>query len=231
MYSDSPSLAYHSSDPRWSIVYLECGRHRSYRRWKDNPRVKKKKIYIYTHTHIPIRKAKAVLESTSTTKCHLYIFFFKAMTLPCIWNTDTYVVTLTDPGKRAWFHGEKMHRDTNTANWRWTQRCPVTLIKSWLLHLHLQKTQILAKNITALLILLLVYTLVLVIVTYPLQCLILSWKKLYHGEKCSSYYCLETLTIKMELKKMELNQFLKVENTPGWGIEKLNCRDVSFLPN
>ena len=31
--------------------------------------------------------------------------------------------------------------------------------------------------------------------------------------------------------KMELNQFLKVENTPGWGIEKLNCKDVSFLPN
>lgn len=37
---------------------------------------------------------------------------------------------------------KKVHRDTNTANRRWTQRCFVTLIKSWLLHLHLQKTQI-----------------------------------------------------------------------------------------
>lgn len=43
MYSDFPGFAYHSSDPRWSRVCLEYGRHRSYTQWKGNPRVKKKK--------------------------------------------------------------------------------------------------------------------------------------------------------------------------------------------
>ena len=131
VHSDMPSIPYHSSDPRWSRVYLEYGRHKSYRQWKDNPRVKKK-----IHKKSKSCSGKHIYYQTPSTH-----FFFQSILLPCAWNTDPNVVALTDTVKWVWFH-DKIHADTILLTGADELKGPVTLMQSWLFYLYLlQKTK------------------------------------------------------------------------------------------
>lgn len=92
-------------------------------------------------------KKKIHKKSKSCSGKHIYYqtpsthFFFQSILLPCAWNTDPYVVALTDTVKWVWFH-DKIHADTILLTGADELKGPVTLMQSWLFYLYLlQKTK------------------------------------------------------------------------------------------
>lgn len=118
-----PWSAHRSSDPGWNRVYLEYGRHRSYRQWKGSPRVRKQKINK---------------ESKSWPWKHTYyktpsIDFFHPCQRPAHW-VQTPAWQLQQPKRKGSGYVITCRHHITTGT-RWTQRSSPCQIQTFYLYL------------------------------------------------------------------------------------------------